>query len=199
MRKLSKQLTHASCLMPIACCLNENNCLYKPSSVTCKIYKPVTIYLRYRLPGTSSGQPGRKAGHFISSLFGLAPDGVCRASQFLDCWCALTAPFQLEHLRQSAKSVEFRINSNFNSNSNSFGVSRRCRFLFCGTFRGVAPPGCYPASYPMELGLSSDLAARGYPRQLFSLISLAYRSWDVKFQPLRMSTTSNYWGTVSKT
>ena len=28
-----------------------------------------------------------------SSLFGLAPGGVCRASELPRCWCALTAPF----------------------------------------------------------------------------------------------------------
>ena len=33
----------------------------------------------------------------------------------------------------------------------------------CCTFPGVAPAGCYPALCPMELGLSSHLAARGRP------------------------------------
>ncbi len=28
-------------------------------------------------------------------------------------------------------------------------------FVFCATFRRVAPPGCYPAHCPMEFGLSS--------------------------------------------
>ena len=37
--------------------------------------------------------PGRSAGRLIPSLFGLAPRGVCLASQSPDCWCALTAPF----------------------------------------------------------------------------------------------------------
>jgi len=74
--------------------LISNNCLYKPSSVP---LRAATIYLRCRLPGTSSDQPGRKAGHFSSPLFGLAPDGVFQASRFLDCWCALTAPFQHCH------------------------------------------------------------------------------------------------------
>ena len=31
------------------------------------------------------------------------------------------------------------------------------RSIFCGTFPGVAPAGCYPASCPMEPGLSSAL------------------------------------------
>ena len=33
----------------------------------------------------------------------------------------------------------------------------------CCTFPGVAPAGCYPAPCPMQLGLSSHLAARGRP------------------------------------
>ena len=33
----------------------------------------------------------------------------------------------------------------------------------CCTFPGVAPAGCYPALCPMQLGLSSHLAARGRP------------------------------------
>lgn len=32
--------------------------------------------------------------------------------------------------------------------------------VFCGTFRRVAPPGCYPASCPMEPGLSSAACTR---------------------------------------
>jgi len=32
---------------------------------------------------------------------------------------------------------------------------RRRRYVFCGTFRRVSPPGCYPASCPVEPGLSS--------------------------------------------
>ncbi len=31
---------------------------------------------------------------------------------------------------------------------------------FCGTFRRVTPPGRYPASCPVELGLSSMAASR---------------------------------------
>jgi len=32
------------------------------------------------------------------------------------------------------------------------------RYVFCGTFRGITPPGRYPAPCPVELGLSSDPA-----------------------------------------
>jgi hypothetical protein len=35
---------------------------------------------------------------------------------------------------------------------------RSGRYLFCATFRRVAPPGCYPAHCPAEFGLSSPAA-----------------------------------------
>ena len=41
-----------------------------------------------------------------------------------------------------------------------FGEKAVC---FCGTFRRVTPPGRYPASCPVELGLSSRLKAGGHP------------------------------------
>ena len=40
---------------------------------------------------------------------------------------------------------------------------------FCGTFRRVAPPGCYPASCPVELGLSSPKIQGGHPVYLTRL------------------------------
>jgi len=67
-------------------------------------------------------------------LFGLAPGGVWPAGVSPHRWCALTAPFHP---------------------CPPFGG--RCRF--CATFRRVAPPGCYPAPCPLELGLSSPAIA----------------------------------------
>lgn len=64
--------------------------------------------------------------------FDLAPDGVCQAGVLPHRRCALTAPFH--RYRRTV-------------------VPRLC--VFCGTFRRVAPPGRYPASCPMEPGLSS--------------------------------------------
>ena len=45
-------------------------------------------------PQGSSNLPGDTAGRSIASLFGLAPDGVCRAGRLPGSRCALTAPFQ---------------------------------------------------------------------------------------------------------
>jgi len=68
-------------------------------------------------------------------LFGIAPDGVCRAGPV-----ARNRGGLLPH---------------------RFTLTRRegGRFVFCGTFRRVAPPGCYPASRSVESGLSSNRPA----------------------------------------
>lgn len=95
----------------------------------------MVISLGGRLPDPSCGLPGGSAGSIIPSLLGLAPDGVYLAGMSPCRRCALTAPFH------------------------------RCRAgaqlcLFCGTFRRVTPPGRYPASRPVEPGLSSTPRAR---------------------------------------
>lgn len=65
-------------------------------------------------------------------LSSLAPDGVWQAGQSPGRRCALTAPFH--RYREAC-------------------AARLC--VFCATFRRVTPPGRYPASCPMEPGLSS--------------------------------------------
>ena len=56
---------------------------------------------------------------------------------------------------------------------------------FCGTFRRVAPPGSYPASCPMKLGLSSPLFSKRKVKRPPGLLApvLAYlmRSTQVNF------------------
>ena len=73
--------------------------------------------------------PEGSASNIIPSLFGLAPNGVYQASQSLDCWCALTAPFHPYRLLGGTH--------------------------FCGTSLEVTFTGHYPAFCSMELGLSS--------------------------------------------
>ncbi len=46
---------------------------------------------------------------------------------------------------------------------------------FCCTFRGVTPPGRYPASCPEELGLSSPINRGGHPVYLAQLYSIIDR------------------------
>jgi len=85
-------------------------------------------------PQASSSQPGRGTSHAIAPLFGLAPGGVCRAPRRWPRgrW-ALTPPFHPYH----APSRAVR------------------RFVFCCTFRRLAPPRRYLAPCSVEPGLSS--------------------------------------------
>jgi len=81
-------------------------------------------------------QPTRRHGRdtLNAFLFGLAPDGVYLASAVTDGPGELLPhPFTLTCLCR--------------------GFGRRTSL--CGTFPGVTPAGRYPASYPVEPGLSS--------------------------------------------
>ena len=59
---------------------------------------------------------------------------------------------------------------------------QRYAVSLCCTFPGVAPAGRYPASCPMQLGLSSHLAARGRPAasQTRWIITLFYAVVNAK-------------------
>ena len=87
------------------------------------------IHLGSPSPRTSSDLPGSSAGHAIGSLFGLAPGGVYPAT-------AVT----------SGAVRSYRTIS-------PLPASRR--YIFCCTFRRLAPPRRYLAPYPLEPGLSS--------------------------------------------
>lgn len=89
------------------------------------------IPLGARLPAPSSNLPGRHGPGRPPSLFGLAPDGVCRA-----CRVAAASGGLLPH---------------------RFTLTAQSRAAVCFLWRcpRVAPPGCYPASCPVEPGLSS--------------------------------------------
>src|SRR5882672_7596119 len=104
-------------------------------------FSVATISLGRPLPDASSNLPGSQARRATSPpLFGLSPSGVYRAG-------GVTAPAGalLPH--------RFTLAACF----------RPRRFIFCGTFPGIAPAGGYPALCPVELGLSSGRAsaARG--------------------------------------
>src|SRR5438105_10768482 len=92
-----------------------------------------TISLGRPLPDASSNLPGSQARRATSPpLFGLSPSGVYRAEGVTASAGAL-----LPH--------RFTLAACF----------RPRRFVFCGTFPGIAPAGGYPALCPVELGLSS--------------------------------------------
>ena len=82
----------------------------------------------------SSGLPGSIEAGRLAPIFGLASGGVCLAEEVaLPTGGLLHRLFTLTGIEKT----------------------RSRRSLFCGTFRRVAPSGCYPASCPAEPGLSS--------------------------------------------
>ncbi len=113
-------------------CVKQEKVRSRPIS---RVLSWTVIPLGAASPRRSSSLPGRDTGRVMASLFGLAPDGVCRAGPLLDSRCALAAPFhpclclpRTEGHRRSA---------------------------LCCTFRRLAPPRRYLASCPVEPGLSS--------------------------------------------
>jgi len=98
----------------------------------------VTIYLGWMLPSSSCGQPGDGPGLPIVPLFGLAPDGVYRSRP-------VTRSLVSSYLAISPLSF------------------RRRTVCFCGTFRRVAPPGCYPASCPRSSDFPLRRSRSGHP------------------------------------
>lgn len=106
------------------------------------------IPLGAQLPAPSSNLPGRLWPGRPPSLFGLAPNGVCRA-----CRVAAASGGLLPH--------RFTLTPHPNRQEGLKKVRRPSCLFECGAvcflwrFPRVAPPGCYPASCPVEPGLSS--------------------------------------------
>ena len=101
-----------------------------------RVLSRTIIHLAAQSPTRSSNLPESSASHADGFLFGLAPDGVYPA---IDCYQRRGA--LLPH---------------------HFTLTRR-RYIFCGTFRGLAPPRRYLASCSVEPGLSSRLTASDCP------------------------------------
>jgi hypothetical protein len=98
----------------------------------------MAIHLVPPLPAGSSDLPGDLDGPSSNvPLLGLAPDGVCRAS-------VVTNGAVSSYLAFSPL-----------PNQPTQPLTGRC--IFCGTFLPVTGTGCYPASCPLEPGLSSLL------------------------------------------
>jgi len=92
----------------------------------------VAIYLALLLPSGSSDQPGEQAGHLISLYLVLLRMGFTQPTGHPAAGELLPHHFTLARTGNRPLAV-----------------------CFCGTFRRVTPPGRYPASCPVELGLSS--------------------------------------------
>ena len=99
------------------------------------LFRAMTIYLALALPPGASDQPGDRTGILKSLYLVLLRMGFSEPAGYPAAGELLPHHFTLASIK-----------------------SGRC--IFCGTFRRVAPPGCYPASYPLELGLSSHRGER---------------------------------------
>ena len=122
----------------------------KPSSVVPPRRETrMVIYLGHRLPDTSCSQPERcepgecpvveRGGPPLRSYSALHRMGFAVPTSSPRSRWALTPPFHPCPLR---------------------AMPVRWRSTLCCTFRRVTPPGCYPASCPEVLGLSSSLKPR---------------------------------------
>ena len=103
-----------------------------------RVLSRTVIHLDAASPQVSSNLPGSHAGRTFAPLFGLAPGGVCPATPVTSravrsCRTISPLPALPDH-RQGR------------------------RYIFCGTFHGLAPSRCYLAPCPVEPGLSSLLA-----------------------------------------
>jgi hypothetical protein len=103
------------------------------------IFRAPQIPLGRALPRASCGLPRSSGGQPSNApLHGLAPDGVCRAADV------------------AARAVgSYSAVSPLPEATNRLGRFR----VFCGTFLEVSLTGRYPASCPVEPGLSSRCAA----------------------------------------
>jgi len=99
-----------------------------------RVLSRTIIHLGCASPRTSSGLPGNSAGRAIVPLFGLAPSGVCPAT-----------------------AVASRAVRSYRTIS---PLPLSGRYIFCGTFRRLAPPRRYLALCPVEPGLSSPRTER---------------------------------------
>jgi len=106
-----------------------------------RVLSGTAIHLRRTSPCACSDLPGNSAGHAIVPLFGLAPGGVYRAAK-----CCHPRGALLPHL--------FTL---------TCAPKGHRRYVFCGTFRRLAPPRRYLAPCPMEPGLSSTPRRSGCP------------------------------------
>jgi hypothetical protein len=112
--------------------LRAVNCNKKSrSEPISRVLSWTVIHLGCLSPSTSSNLPGPSAGHTFGSLFGLAPGGVYHA------------------INVTTNAVR-----SYRTFSPLLTTSHQ-RFIFCGTFRRLAPPRHYLAPYPLEPGLSS--------------------------------------------
>ena len=125
------------------------------------------------LPCVSNGRPGPQAARAAPrTLFGLSPGGVCRAAAVTSRPVRSYRTFSPLPVRRS-------------------GLRR---YVFCGTFPGVAPGGRYPPPCPVEPGLSS-IRKRGQrpPARPGNIIPDAARAVMVKAHVCQKTAAAFLW------
>ena len=98
-----------------------------------------TIYLGPMLPSGSSDQPGDRPGALSSLYLVLLRMGLAQPADRSAAGGLLPRHFTLAPMTRE-------------------GIGAVC---FCCALRRVSPPGRYPASCPVELGLSSPMTPEG--------------------------------------
>ena len=112
----------------------------KPGSVVGSHSSGASVTARLLRPTRERPRAAGRGTWPLAPLFGLAPGGVYRAAA-----CCHRRGALLPHL--------FTLAARPGGNPRL----RVRRFVFCGTFRGLAPPRRYLAPCPMEPGLSSAI------------------------------------------
>jgi hypothetical protein len=123
---------------------------HKPSSVPTPSASVMIIPLGRESPHVSSDLPGsfgratlKRSPIWSCSGWGLPSQPGCPS-----CWWSLTPPFHPCLCRDTCGLAP------------ASPASGHRRSALCGTLRRVTPPGCYPATRSMELGLSSGPIGR---------------------------------------
>ncbi len=126
-----------------------------------RVLSRTVIHLGHLSPSASSNLPGDRAGHTFGTnplppYLVLLRVGFALPLSLPIARCALTAPFHPYLL---------------------FPMENR-RYIFCGTFRRLAPPRHYLAPCPMEPGLSSLRASADSDCPTNSKLSLTV-AWEL--------------------
>ncbi len=113
----------------------------------------MAIHLGSLLPGASSNQPGRRCGNAFRAHAAEATRTPCRPySVLLPVGFTVTAPVTRRAVRSYRTVSPLPFLSGLPRSARLEAASlkhvaenRERRFVFCGTFPGVAPAGRYPA------------------------------------------------------
>ena len=131
--------------------IGRDGCGSRPVS---RVLSGAAIHLRHTSPCACSDLPGSGAGHASSPIGNMLPYLVLLRVGFTlppvspPARCALTAPFH-------PYPVALRHSPRHGAVSCRASCAGSRRSVFCGTFRGLAPPRRYLAPCPSEPGLSS--------------------------------------------